>query len=168
MNNEIWKDIEGYEGEYQVSNLGRVRRISVKILKPEVRPVHLPYKYAQSRVSLKGRKYAVHRLVAQAFIPNPSGKPQVNHKDNNPQNNCVDNLEWVSAKENTRHALLNGFRKMKLPYEEYDYVCAEYLNGRSMESIAEEYGVHASRISAVLKTKGIESRGKGGGKSGSV
>ena len=165
---EIWKDIEGYEGEYQVSNLGRVRRISVKILKPEIRPVRSPYEYAQSRVSLKGKKFAVHRLVAQAFIPNPKRKPQVNHIDNNPQNNCVDNLEWVTAKENTKHALLNGFRKMKVPYEEYDYICTEYLKGRTMDSIAEEYGVHASRISEVLKARGIKSRWKGHCKNGNI
>lgn len=167
---EVWKDIEGFDGEYQVSNMGRVRRVYTKILKAEVRPVYPHSNYALSRVSLKGRKFAVHRLVAQAFIPNPESKPQVNHIDNDPQNNKAENLEWVTAKENTKHALINGFRKMKVPYEEYDHVCDEYLKGRTMDSIAKDYGVHASRISEVLKTRDIEIRGrrKGRAKNGNI
>ena len=119
---EIWKDIEGEEG-FQVSNLGRVRHITITILKPDVRPCHSNSEYAQSRVRINGRHYGVHRLVAQAFIDKPKGKEFINHKDGNPQNNVVSNLEWVTVKENVHHAIVNGLRKMKIPFSKYDYVC---------------------------------------------
>lgn len=105
---EIWKPI-GYEG-YEVSNLGRVKsykydKINGKIMKP--------YKntkgYLQIDLQLDGRKrenrvhLAVHRLVAIAFIPNPDNLPQVNHKDEDKTNNCVDNLEWCTNDYNAHY-----------------------------------------------------------------
>lgn len=106
---EIWKDVSEFEGLYEVSNLGRVRsidRIIVRrngILLP-LRGKILPQyeKYGNSTIprlqvnlSKEGKCYSktVSRLVAKAFIPNPDNLPQVNHKDENPANNCVDNLE---------------------------------------------------------------------------
>lgn len=103
MNEEIWKDIEGYEGIYQVSSFGRVRsldRIVVmrngrkrptrgKMLKE--RPTYNGYVRVQLRAD---NDYYIHRLVASAFIPNPDNLPQVNHKDENKRNNRADNLEW--------------------------------------------------------------------------
>ena len=156
---EIWRDIPGHDG-FQVSNLGRVRHISVKILKPEARPIH-DGKYVQERVSIDRKKYAVHRLVAEAFIENPLGKPQVNHIDGNTLNNHVENLEWVTAKENMQHALDNGLRKSKVAKDRYDYVCNEYLKGRSMENIGSEFGVHASRIREILIQCGVTPRPRG-------
>ena len=157
---EIWKDIEGEEG-FQVSNLGRVRHITVAMLKPSIRPCRSNSVYAQSRVSINRHHYAVHRLVAQAFIDKPKGKEYVNHKDGNPQNNVVSNLEWVTAKENTHHALVNGLKKMKIPFSKYGYVCEEYSKGRTMQNIADEFGVHATRIRDILIQKGITIRKKG-------
>ena len=95
---EVWKPVVGYEGLYEVSNLGRVRR--VKIIEPSRK------KHGYMQISLTGsdgvrKSFRLHRLVAEAFIPNPDGKPQVNHKDEDTENNRARNLEWATAEENT-------------------------------------------------------------------
>lgn len=101
---EIWKDIKGYEGKYQVSNFGRVR--SLRFGKERVL-VGVKDKDGYLLVNLyKGGKHyngKIHRLVAEAFIPNPDGLPQVNHKDECKSNNAVSNLEWCDAKYNINY-----------------------------------------------------------------
>lgn len=111
---EIWKSIVGYEGLYEISNLGRLRRIAPargttigKIFKPA------PDKKGYLRTRLtndsgKGRTVKIHRLVATAFHDNPNNYPEVNHKDTNKKNNRADNLEWCTGKQNMNHASLNG------------------------------------------------------------
>lgn len=113
---EIWKDIKGYEGYYQVSNLGSIKRLRTivktrggayrsdpcKILKPE-------YTYdGYLRIALmrehKKQRFQIHRLVADAFIPNPENKEQVNHINGNKADNRAENLEWCSSSENMRHS----------------------------------------------------------------
>lgn len=110
---EIWKDIKNYEGLYQVSNLGRVKRIGKsagavcgRILKTAncVKTNYGIYQIVCLCINNKKTTNFVHRLVAEAFIPNPENKPQVNHIDGNPSNNNISNLEWVSASENSIHA----------------------------------------------------------------
>ena len=112
---EIWKDIEGYEGLYQVSSLGRVKSLSrrdrlnrviqEKILKPQLHRTG----YLQVILCKEGkrRSYLVHRLVAETFIDNPEDKSQVNHKDEDKTNNKVENLEWMTARENTNYGTRN-------------------------------------------------------------
>lgn len=109
---EIWKPVVGYEGIYEVSNLGRVkslervvsfgrarRVIKEKILKQVKKGT---CQYYCVNLTIKGKQHwmLVHRLVAQAFIPNPKGLPEVNHKDENKDNNTLDNLEWCDREHN--------------------------------------------------------------------
>ena len=101
---EEWRDIDGYEGKYQVSNLGRVRS-KYKILKPNNVKGYL---YVYLRKNNKSKALKVHRLVAEAFLVNEKNKPQVNHIDGNKENNNVNNLEWCTNKENMNHAVRNG------------------------------------------------------------
>lgn len=115
---EIWKDIQNYEGSYQVSNYGRVKSLSrvdsrgnkrnEKILKLD--KDRQGYKNVYLCKNGKRKFYQVHRLVANAFIPNPNNYPQVNHKDENPSNNNINNLEWCTAKYNCNY----GKHKEKL------------------------------------------------------
>ena len=113
---EIWKEIKGYEGLYQVSNLGNVR--SMNFLKKKIvqnlkiKEDSNGYLSAMTQVKSIQKRYRVHRLVAMAFIPNPENLTDVNHKDCDKKNNAVSNLEWVSRKRNMNHAWENGRMKI--------------------------------------------------------
>lgn len=98
----IWKDIDGYEGLYQVNNLGQVKSLRKNIL---LSPSIKKNGYYQVVLQSNGfKKYiSVHRLVAIAFLDNPKNHPQVNHIDENKSNNCVWNLEWCTAEYNTNY-----------------------------------------------------------------
>jgi hypothetical protein len=110
---EVWRDIVGYERLYQVSNWGRVKSLprngtikEERILKPRV--TKNGYLYVHFRNGNISKYVKIHRLVAEAFIPNPENKPQVNHINGNKLDNRVDNLEWNTASENTMHAFKLG------------------------------------------------------------
>ena len=108
---EIWKDIAGYEGDYQVSNLGRVKSLykGERILKPK-RHTGGYLQTALYRNSKADYRF-IHRLVAEAFISNPENKPTVNHLDGDKTNNRTDNLEWSTQHENNQHAVTTGLVK---------------------------------------------------------
>lgn len=104
---EIWRDILGYEGLYQISNYGNVMSLNYRrqgfakqLTAKCSNTKRLWVELAKDGVR---KPVLIHRLVAEAFIPNPNGYPQINHKDGNPQNNHVDNLEWCTQEYNIQH-----------------------------------------------------------------
>lgn len=107
---ELWKDIKGYEGLYQVSNLGRVKRDG-KLLNLNTNTYG--YKHITLSKCNVQKTVLVHKLVAMAFIDNPLGMPQINHKDGNKNNNSVSNLEWVTQGINNRHAIQTNLRRAR-------------------------------------------------------
>lgn len=120
---EIWKDIIGYEGLYQVSNLGKVKSFPRKgthelkehILKPGKN--HKGYLQVKLTKNCIGKTIPVHRLVAKIFIPNPNNLPQVDHIDDNKENNCVDNLQWITNSDNMAKAWKTGVRTIEKTYK---------------------------------------------------
>ena len=131
---EIWKDIEGYEGLYQVSNLGRVKSLPKQKRFGEILLKQNTIK-GYKRVCLSKNNvqkyYLVHRLVAHAFISNLENKEQINHKDENKKNNCVNNLEWCDRKYNLNYGtakerMAQKLRKKVLQYDLNGNLLKEY------------------------------------------
>ena len=101
--NEIWKDIKGYEGLYKVNDKGNVKSLNYNKTGVEKELKQSINTHGYCFVELSGRTKLIHRLVADAFIPNPDNMPQVNHKDENKLNNCAENLEWCTATQNANY-----------------------------------------------------------------
>lgn len=113
---EDWKDIQGYEGKYQISNLGRVKRLLLrtkfgnqyKVYPEAICSVHLAkVGYYMIHMGKRDKTY-LHRAIATAFIPNPENKAQVNHINGIKTDNRIENLEWVTIQENIAHAFKTG------------------------------------------------------------
>lgn len=103
-NKTEWRQVKEHPN-YEVNQFGEIRHKKRKqILKP--RSNNGGYQYVNFKVDGKNTNFAVHRIVANAFIPNPNGYTEINHKDYDKTNNCVDNLEWVTSKQNKQHAYL--------------------------------------------------------------
>lgn len=168
---EVWKDVIGYEGMYQVSTFGRVRALEREIeykngtrhTYPEKILSARLDKYGYLRTNLyksgKAKVKKIHRIVAESFIPNKDKKSTINHKDGNKLNNRVENLEWTTWGENNKHALDTGLRTNKnnsksIPVRQYD------LDGnfiKSYPSLAEakrQTGIDHSNIGRACRTNG--------------
>lgn len=126
MKEEIWKDIKGYEGYYQVSNLGNVRSVDrIVTYSDGIKCLHKGkilklkkdrYGYLNSYLckNSKVKTITIHRLVAENFLPNPNNLPEINHKDENKDNNCVSNLEFCTHLYNMRFGTAIQRRLIKL------------------------------------------------------
>lgn len=123
---EVWKPVKGYEGLYEVSNHGRVRRLMWRIVDGKD---HKGYRRVNLCKNGEQKPFLVHRLVAEAFLPNPDGYPFVNHMDECPSNNCASNLEWCSPKHNANWGTINE-RKSK---NSANKVCVVSVNCKTGE-----------------------------------
>lgn len=168
---EIWKDIEGYEGIYQVSNKGRVKSVERYI---EKKAYGKQYKFLKKELIRKGHSinkryilydlwknnecnhFLIHQLVAKTFIPNPNNYTVVHHKDENPKNNAVDNLEWVNEEV---HRELHSNERKKRIYQ-YDKKTMELVGvWDGLKDASEGSGVDESNINRCCNNKGYKSAG---------
>lgn len=174
MDEEIWKDIRGYEGSYQVSNLGRVRSLDRQVASKGGKSTYLMrgismtpredkvgYTTVHLRLGGQTRKTKkLHRLVADAFVDNPELKPQVNHKDGIKSNNAISNLEWVTAAENNQHAYDTGLKKRgerhhKSKLTEKQVAVIRKDGGKTKQKeLAARYSVDQRTVSAILNNVG--------------
>lgn len=144
---EIWKDICEYEEKYQVSNLGNVRNKKTKLnLKQQKN--EKGYLKVNLCKNSKIKKYRVHRLVAKAFIPNPNGYMEINHKDENKTNNCVGNLEWCSHIYNSNYGNRNAkiSQTMSTKVNQYDLKGNFIKRWESIKEICNYYKIDKTTI----------------------
>ena len=137
---EEFRDIPGYEGMYEVSNLGRVKNVETgRILKPGKDSRG----YLQAGLYKNGivRKFLIHRLVAQSFIQNPNNYPEINHRDEDKTNNAVSNLEWCTRDYNNNYSLAK-------PVLQYDLLGNLIKEWPSASKVEEELGIWQTSISA--------------------
>lgn len=161
---EIWKDVVGYEGLYQVSNYARIKRLQNKGCRNERILKYGIQRGYHCHVLCKLGKHtniSAHRMAAIAFIPNPDNKPYINHIDSDKSNNHISNLEWCTQKENVAHSFKHGFRtgirgernaNAKLSDLSMRTIAFMCELGFSQKRLAQEYGVCQQNISNRLKT----------------
>ena len=160
---EQWKDVINSMGRYQVSDAGRVRGPSGRILKPAPNNKGYPsvYIYYIPKAKARGKTRTIHRLVAEAFIDNPSDMPQVNHINGDKTDNRVSNLEWCSAKHNINHAVGLGLLdavgqsngRAKLTDRDVREIRSRLRLGHSCARICESYPVSRYIISQIKNNK---------------
>lgn len=143
---EIWKNIENYEGIYQVSNKGRIKRIFKTKEKLVTQHLQRGYYYVCLCKNSKYKWYITHRLVAKAFIPNPLHLPEVNHKDENKVNNDESNLEWCTSKYNSNYGTRNKRKSKPIQCVETGVI---YWGAREMER---QTGIKHNNIAHAIKT----------------
>lgn len=172
---EIWKPVPGYEGYYEVSDLGSIRSVdrTIKIRcasglydrklagHPIAQTLDGRGLYLMVMLSRDGqnKKHLVHRLVAQAFIENPYGLPEINHKDENKRNNCVSNLEWCTHKYNntygSKQTAGRGEKNSQSKFSEsvIRKLKSEYIKGDpefGTLGLSKKYGISISHVSAII------------------
>lgn len=162
---EIFKPIKGYEGLYEVSNLGNVKSVCKNgkgigigksrkevILKPIMNKGYLRVNLSKNGVI---KHFSIHRLVAEAFLPNPNNYPEVNHKDENKTNNTIDNLEWCDSKYNNNY----GTRNERINKTRSKSVRQYFLNGtlfatyKSIGEACRSTNINTGNISACCNKK---------------
>lgn len=158
----IWKDVEGFEGLYKVSNEGVLVSTPRKGTKGGVvKPCNVHGGYLMYRLCKKGKihRELAHRLLANHFIPNLENKPYINHIDGNPINNTLDNLEWVTQKENVQHAIKMGLvTNMGETHYQVKLTDGEVLEIRDLykhkiynqRELGEIYGVGQANVSSII------------------
>lgn len=172
---ENWKPIKGYEGIYEVSDLGRIRslprtrsfidrrgndtvaRVDGRILRPQ----KCSNGYMRLILSKDGvhEQVLIHRIVASAFCERPAGKNEVNHKDENKANNIASNLEWCDRKYNTTYGSLKNCYageknpRAKLTSKDVKQIKARRSNGEGLQTIASDYGISVYHVSNICRGK---------------
>lgn len=175
---EIWKSIDGFDGYYEVSNMGKIKTCKHSFIRKDGKPFSVSEKIIKGNKDTKGYLQVelkkdgvrtikfIHRLVAEAFIENEQNKEQVNHKDGNKLNNCVSNLEWVTCRENIHHAWKNKLNRPiagekhgnhKLTEQAVKYIRDNY-KPRSKEfgarALARKFNVSPYPIMNIINGKG--------------
>lgn len=173
--NERWKPVKGFEELYEVSDVGRVMALKKTINKGKC---HRTWEEHFINFAIDGSGYfrtslakdgvnktvKVHRLVAEAFIPNPSNLPEVNHIDGNKQNNCVENLEWCTRSENLKHAVKIGLKRLdgefnpshKLTTEQVEFIRKIYVPRHpefGTVALGKRFNVHRKTITRIVNNQ---------------
>ena len=150
LDGEIWKDVPEYEGLYQVSNKGRIKRDN-HLIKPVIQKTgYLCISLCKNSIS---KTHRVHKLIAKVFIPNPNNYQLINHKNGNKQDNRVENLEWCTRSYNNWHAIFildKGHNKLSI--EDATTIRKDVLNGKykSVKEISEKYKCNRNIIENIL------------------
>jgi hypothetical protein len=177
-NLEVFKPVMGYKNYYEISNKGTIKslprrgRVGLRIyggsiMKPELEKDG--YHKVMLQTTTHGRKrFFVHRLVAEAFLPNVKKLSSVNHKDGNKTNNCVENLEWISVRDNNRHAFSTGLNKYnnalpvlrgakhnmaKLADSDVIEIRRKFLSGERIKNISLSHGITYDNAWSICKRK---------------
>ena len=170
-NKELWLPIKDYEGLYEVSNTGKIKALYRRVDKGKCHREWCEHLlkygvdgkgYFRTNLSKDGvnRTVKVHRIVAEAFIPNHENKPTVNHKDGNKQNNCVENLEWATLSEQQKHAYSNDLNSNrgehnpahKLATTDVEWIRKHYIPRDDVfgaTALAKRFNVHRKTIGRI-------------------